>query len=185
MDTLLPKAYLIGLTCLLLVIAVLVGRQLLKVRQDEANLIKLEKSGAQSSNDAAKLYELATVQLRKRLYPQASTTLRKALKRLDNEPSEAKALIENALGFSLAAQEEFESAIGHYRSAIQAKADYPVALNNLAFAQQRMQQDDEALKLYKEVLSMDPKNKTAANQVQQLEKKINSKSVTNNNRLGF
>ena len=127
MDILLPQTYLIGLTGLLVIVAALVGRQLLSVRRDEANLIKLEKGGASSSKDAAELYELASVQLRKRLYPQASTTLRKALKRLDNEPSEAKALIENALGFALAAQEDFESAIGHYRSAIKAKSDYPDA----------------------------------------------------------
>ena len=39
----LPQTYLIGLCLLLLVIAILVGRQLLKVRKDEAQLIKLEK----------------------------------------------------------------------------------------------------------------------------------------------
>ena len=122
MDTLLPQAYLIGLTGFLAIVAVLVGRQLLKVRREEINLIKLEKSGANSSKNAAELYELASVQLQKRLYPQATSTLRKALKRLDQEPSEAKALIENALGFALAAQEDFEKAVGHYRTALQAKA---------------------------------------------------------------
>jgi len=186
MNTILPQAYLIGLTGLLLIVAVLVGRQLLKVRSDEVNLIKLEKGGAGSSKDAAELYELASVQLRKRLYPQASSTLRKALKQLDSEPSEAKALIENALGFALAAQEEFESAIGHYKSAIKAKSDYPVALNNLAFAKQRLNQEDEALILYKEVLNLDPKNKTAKRQLQQLVNKAKSnKSVSNENGLGF
>ena len=82
MDTYLPKAYLIGLTGLLIIVAILVGRQLLKVRNDEVNLIKLEKGGANASKNAAELYELASVQLRKRLYPQATTTLRKALKQV-------------------------------------------------------------------------------------------------------
>jgi len=39
----LPQTYLIGLCCLLLVIAILVGRQLLKVRKNEMRLIDLEK----------------------------------------------------------------------------------------------------------------------------------------------
>jgi len=185
MDTLLPQAYLWGLTGLLVIVAVLVGRQLLKVRRDEVNLINLEKGGANTSKDAAELYELASVQLRKRLYPQAATTLRKALKRLESEPEEAKALIENALGFALAAQEDFEAAIGHYRTAIKAKADYPVALNNLAFAKQRLKQESEASELYKKVLVIDPKNKTAARELQQLEKKSESKLKKGNNDLGF
>ena len=65
MDTLLPQAYLLALTGLLVIVAVLVGRQLLKVRKDEAELIQLEKVGANTSKDAAELYELASVQLRK------------------------------------------------------------------------------------------------------------------------
>ena len=185
MDTLLPQAYLIGLTGLLVIVATLVGRQLLKVRSDEVELIKLEKGGANSSKDASELYELASVQLRKRLYPQATSTLKKALKRLNDEPSEAKALIENALGFALAAQEEFESAVGHYKTALKAKSDYPVALNNLAFAKQRLEQSDEASRLYKEVLNIDPKNKTATRQLQQLERQIKSNFKSDKNGLGF
>ena len=138
MNTHLPQAYLIGLIGLLAIVAVLVGRQLLRVRQDEIDLLKLEKAGTSSSKNAAELYELASVQLRKRLYPQATSTLKKAIKLLEAEPLEAKALIENALGFALAAQDDFESAVGHYRTALKAKADYPVALNNLAFAKERL-----------------------------------------------
>ena len=185
MDTILPQAYLIGLTGLLVIVAVLVGRQLLKVRREEANLIKLEKGGASASKDASELYELASVQLRKRLYPQATTTLRKALKRLDQEPNEAKALIENALGFALAAQDDFEAAVGHYRTALKAKSDYPVALNNLAFAKQRLSQYEEASKLYEEVLNIDPKNKTANKQLQEIRRKAKNKSQNIENGIGF
>ncbi len=185
MDPILPKAYLIGLIGLLFLIAILVGRQLLKVRNDEVELIRLEKGGAASSKEAAELYDLASVQLRKRLYPQATSTLRKAIKQLKDEPNEAKALIENALGFSLAAQEDFKSAITHYRSAIKAKADYPVALNNLAFAQERISQSDEAIRLYKEVLSFEPKNKTALRQLQKLENQKSIDSKKDDKSIGF
>ena len=59
------------------------------------------------------------------------------MKRLNQEPDEAKALIQNALGFALAAQKDYEGAVRHYKLALRAKKDYPVALNNLAFAQDK------------------------------------------------
>ena len=168
----LPQTYLIGLCLLLLVIAVLVGRQLYKVRKDEMKLIKLEKEDANTKEDSAKMYELASVQLKKRLYPQATSTLKQALKIIDGEPEEAKALIENALGFALAAQNDFKSAIIHYKKALIAKSEYPVALNNLGFAYQRLLKEDEAYKNYQEVLKIDPNNKTAISQLKRLERII-------------
>ena len=168
----LPQTYLIGLCLLLVIIAILVGRQLYKVRKDEMKLIKLEKEDSNTKEDSAKMYELASVQLKKRLYPQATSTLKQALKKLDGEPKEAKALIENALGFALAAQNDFKSAIIHYKKALLAKSEYPVALNYLGFAYQRLLQEDEAYKNYKEVLKIDPKNKTAISQIKRLERII-------------
>ena len=168
----LPQTYLIGLCLLLLVIAILVGRQLYKVRKDELRLIKLEKEDSNTKEDSAKMYELASVQLKKRLYPQATSTLKQALKKLDGEPDEAKALIENALGFALAAQNDFKSAVIHYKKALIAKSEYPVALNNLGFAYQRLLKDDEAYKNYQEVLKLDPNNKTAISQIKRLERII-------------
>ena len=168
----LPQTYLFGLTLLLSIIAVLVGRQLYKVRKDELKLIKLERKDSNTNEDSAKMYELASVQLKKRLYPQATSTLKQALKKLDGEPDEAKALIENALGFALAAQNDFKSAVIHYKKALTAKSEYPVALNNLGFAYQRLLKEDEAYKHYQEVLKLDPNNKTAIAQVKRLERII-------------
>ena len=168
----LPQTYLIGLSLLLLIIAILVGRQLIKVRKDELKLIQLEKEDSNTKEDSAKMYELASVQLKKRLYPQAISTLKQALKKLEGEPVEAKALIENALGFALAAQNDFKSAVIHYKKALSAKSDYPVALNNLGFAYQRLLKEDEAYKNYKEVLKLDPNNKTAISQIKRLERII-------------
>ena len=131
---LLPQTYLLGLVGLLTVVAVIVGRQLLRVRRDEARFVQLEQAGTAASRQSADLYELGSVQLRKRLYPQAAATLKQALKRLSDEPNEARALIENALGFALAAQKDYDNAIKHYKLALKAKDDYPIAINNLAFA---------------------------------------------------
>ena len=170
----LPQAYLIGLCLLLFIIAILVGRQLFKVRKDELKLLKLEKEDSNTTDDSAKMYELASVQLKKRLYPQATSTLKQALKKIDGEPDEAKALIENALGFALAAQNDFKSAVIHYKKALIAKSEYPVALNNLGFAYQRLLKEDEAYKNYQEVLKLDPNNKTAISQIKRLERIIGS-----------
>ncbi len=185
MDFIQPETYLIGLVVLLAIVSVLVGRQLIRVRRDETKLIKLEKGGVASSKEASELYELASVQLRKRLYPQAIATLRQALKQLDQEPNEAKALIENAMGFALAAQDNFEAAIKHYKSALKAKEDYPVAINNLAFAQERLSEFDEAFDLYQKVLSIDPENKTAIKQIKKLEEQKGKKSPKANDNGGF
>ena len=169
---LLPQTYLLGLVGLLAIVAVVVGRQLFQVRRDEIKLIELEKSGISGSREASELYELASVQLRKRLYPQATATLKQAVKRLSQEPDEARALIENALGFSLAAQKEYAAAVIHYKKALRAKSDYPIALNNLAFAQEKLLNEEDAVKLCRRTLEIDPNNSTAKKRLKRLEKRI-------------
>ena len=105
------------------------------------------------------------------MYPQATATLKQAVKRLGGEPDEAKALIQNALGFSLAAQKDYKTAVSHYRQALKAKADYPVALNNLAFAQEKLLEIDEAMTLYRQTLALEPQNGTAKKRLKKLEKR--------------
>ena len=170
---LLPQTYLLGLVGLLAIVAVVVGRQFFRVRRDEARLIELEKSDTASSRQASDLYELGSVQLRKRLYPQAAATLKQALKRLSGEPDEARALIENALGLCLAAQKDYSGATKHYKLALKAKADYPVALNNLAFAQEKLLKDAEAISLYEQTCSsLEPNNSTAKKGLKKLKRRM-------------
>ena len=169
---LLPQTYLLGLVGLLAISAVVVGRQLLRVRRDESQLQQLEQSGAAKSRQASDLYELGSVQLRKRLYPQATATLKQALKRLGDEPDEARAVIENALGFALAAQKDYEGASKHYKLALKAKPNYPVALNNLGYAQDKLLNAEEALTLYRRTLEIEPGNGTAKRAVKKLEKRV-------------
>ncbi len=172
MDLLLPQAYLIGLIVLLGGAAVVIGLQVWRVRADEVRLAKLEIQVKEDSKDSATLYELASVQLRKRLYDQAVDTLKLALKRSDGEPGEAKALIQNALGFALAAQGNHAAAIRHYKSALQAKADYPVALNNLGYALERQSLPVEARLAYSQALALDPSNKTTSKRLKLLDRRF-------------
>ena len=168
MDFTLPQAYLAGLIVLLSGAAVVVARQILRVRRDEAALAKLEAQGRSGEQTAADLYELGSVQLRKRLYNQATETLKLAAKRASGEPPEAQAVIENALGFALAAQNNYSAAIRHYRSALKAKPAYPVALNNLAYALEKQQKADEARATYEQVLALDSANRTAQKRLKRL-----------------
>ena len=170
MDFSLPQAYLIGLLVILGAAAVLVARQILRVRSDEVALIRLENASKGDEQSAADLYELASVQLRKRLYGQAVDNLKLVSKCSAGEPAEAQALIENALGFALAAQSNYSAAIKHYRAALRAKADYPVALNNLAYALEKQQKPDEAKENYLKVLELDSANGTAKKRLKRLER---------------
>jgi tetratricopeptide (TPR) repeat protein len=171
----LPDAYLLGLIGLLAIAAVVVARQILRVRGDEVILARLggTKNADGSSVAAASLYELASVQLRKRLYGQATDTLKAALKQSEAEasPAEAVALMQNAMGFSLAAQGKYPAAIRHYRSALKAKANYPVALNNLAFALEKQGKEEEARQTYQEALALDPGNSTATRRLKSLDRR--------------
>ena len=175
MNDLLPQAYLLGLIALLGVVAVVVGRQILRVRRDELALARLggNGTGSEAPLDASTLYELASVQLRKRLYGQAQGNLKQALKLADSEnvPAEARALMENALGFTLAAQNNYAGAVRHYRAALRAKPEYPVALNNLAFALEKQSKPEEARALYQQVLQLEAANRTARKRLSLLDRR--------------
>ncbi len=175
MRELLPQAYLIGLIVLLGGAAVVVARQILRVRRDELALARLAGDGSRQGGpqDSGGLYELGSVQLRKRLYGQAADNLRLALRRAESEqaPSEAVALIQNALGFALAAQNKYPAAVRHYRAALKARADYPVALNNLAYALEKQQKPEEARQLYQRVLELESGNATARKRLRLIERR--------------
>ena len=176
MQELLPQAYLIGLIVLLGAAAVLVGRQILRVRKDEQALARLSSAGPGGAppTDSVGLYELASVQLRKRLYGQAVDNLKLALRKAQAEkaPDEARALIENAYGFALAAESKFPEAIRHYRIALQIKPDYPVALNNLAYALGKLGEPQEARDTYARVLDLEPANGTARKGIKTMERRV-------------
>ena len=165
------QSYLIILFVVLIIIAIFVFRQFLRIRKEELNLVKFEQKGLDSLTQASELYEFGSTQIKKRLYDEATKTFLKAVEYYENEPKEAKAIIENALGFSYAAQNEFKKAIKHYNVAIKYLPEYPVALNNLASAQQRLLEYDLAYETYQKVLLIDPSNKTALKKRKELEKR--------------
>ncbi len=179
------QSYLIILFVVLTIISIFVFRQFFKTRKEELNLVRFEQKGLDSITQATELYEFGSIQIKKRLYAEATKTLLKAVENYDDEPNEAKAIIENALGFSYAAQKEFKKAIKHYKSAIKSLPKYPIALNNLASAQQRLLEYDLAYATYKKVLVIDPKNRTAIKKSKELEKRNNYKPYKGVKDKGF
>jgi len=179
------QSYLIILFVVLIIISIFVFRQFLKTRSEELNLVKFEQKGLDSLTQATELYEFGSIQIKKRLYSEATKTFLKAIEIYENEPNEAKAIINNALGFSYAAQNEFKKAIKYYNSAIKSLPEYPIALNNLASAQQRLLEYDLAYATYQKVLVIDPKNKTAIKKSKELEKRNNYKPYKGIKDKGF
>ena len=158
------QIYLSILFVVLVVVASVIGRQILRTRNEELTYLNLQQNSSQEVQ-TSKLYEFASVQIQKRLYPQAIETLLKAKKGYSEEPPEAKALIENALGFSFAAQNNFKKAIKYYQSALNFVPEYPIALNNLGFAYEKLLEFDNAYEIYEKVILIEPKNKTAQKQI--------------------
>ena len=167
------QSYLIILFVVLIIISIFVFRQFLKTRKEELNLVRFEQKGLDSLTKASELYEFGSIQIKKRLYSEATKTFLKAVEYYEDEPHEAKAIIENALGFSYAAQNNFKKAIKHYNLAIKFLPEYTVSLNNLASAQQKLLEYESAYATYKKVLILDPKNKTAIKKSKELEKRNN------------
>ncbi len=179
------QSYLIILFVVLVIISFFVFRQFLKTRKEEMNLVKFEQKGLDSLSKSSEFYEFGSIQIKKRLYKEATKTFLKAVEYYENEPNEAKAIIENALGFSYAAQNEFKKAIKHYNLAIKSLPEYTIALNNLGSAQQRLLEYDLAYETYKKVLKIDPNNKTAIKKSKELEKRNNYSPYKGINDKGF
>ena len=147
--------------------------------------MKYEQKGIESLERASELYEFGSIQIKKRLYSQATKTFLKAMKNSKDEPNEGKAIIENALGFTYAAQKDYKKAIKHYQSALVSLPRYTVALNNLGAAYQSLLDYDKALLTYQKVLDIDPKNKTAIKKTNELNKRNKYEPFKEVNNRGF
>jgi len=73
------QSYLIILFVVLIIISIFVFRQFLKTRSEEFNLVKFEQKGLESLTQATELYEFGSIQIKKRLYPEATKTFLKAI----------------------------------------------------------------------------------------------------------
>ncbi len=161
MDGSYPLFYLFALVGLLGVAGWFVLQQVLKTRRSEADLTTLQQVVSQGGAGAEEYYQLASIYLDKKLYGQSVEYLKRALKDKALKDKQALALINNALGYAYAAQEQYDLAAKHYKEALKLQPDYVVAMNNLGFALEKQSQPEQALAIYEQVLSLDAGNKTA------------------------
>lgn len=171
-DSSLPVIYLTVLVILLSIAAWFLVRQILRTRRTEGTLAKLQAKLTKDKGTAQEYYELGGIFLDKKLYSQAIVQFQKALKSKDLGGEENLALIYNALGFSYAAQEQYDLAIKQYKEALENKPDYPTALNNLGFAYEKKQLTAQALEAYDAALKIAPKNATAKRRAESLRKRL-------------
>ncbi len=174
MDTSLPLIYLSILLGLLGVAAFAVVRQVLRTRQIELNLSRLQQTLSKEKGTAEDYYELGSIYLDKQLYTQALVQFQKALKCKAPIDEESKALIYNALGYSYAALEQYDLGIRQYKEALKLNPEYVIAWNNFAFALDRKGLTMQALESYEKVMELDPNHKTAQKRVDSLRKRLPS-----------
>jgi tetratricopeptide (TPR) repeat protein len=168
-----------------------VFRQVFRTRKNELKISQLEAKFKKEAGTIEEHYELGSIYLRKKLYVQAVTHLKQALKmaeteingeanadadaeeeNLINPVAEPLAPLYNALGYAYFGQEQFDMAIRNYKEALKCKTNYLVAMNNLAHAYERKKLMKQALETYDEVLSQDPKNDTAKRRSRSLRKQV-------------
>jgi tetratricopeptide (TPR) repeat protein len=173
-DSILPVVYLGILVVLLSGAGVALFRQVLKTRKVETTLSRLQNKLNKEKGTAQEYYELGSIFLDKKLYSQAIAQFQKALKSKDLEPGENAALVFNALGFTYAAQEQYDLAIRQYKDALEQNPGYVTALNNMGFAYEKKQLIAQAVEAYEAALKSDPKNAIAKRRAEALKKRIAS-----------
>jgi len=171
MDNILPLVYLCFLLAILAAASWTVLRQVLKNRQIEMALARLQNKLNNEKGTAQEYYELASIYLDKKLYGQAIGQYQKALKAEDAE-SENLALIYNGLGFAYFAQEQYDLAIRNYKEALKLNPEYVTGLNNLGHAYERKQLAPQALEAYEDSLKYEPNNQTAKRRAESLRKRF-------------
>jgi tetratricopeptide (TPR) repeat protein len=171
-DSLLLVVYLSILVVLLAGVSWFLFRQIFKTRRVEGTMARLQNKLNQEKGTAKEHYELGSILLDKQLYKPAIDQFQKALKAKDLEGSENIAIIYNGLGFTYAAQEQYDLAIKQYKEALEIQPGYSTAWNNLGFAYEKKQLTTQALEAYDESLKSDPKNSTAKRRAISLRKRL-------------
>jgi tetratricopeptide (TPR) repeat protein len=159
-DRNLLTVYLSAFLLLLSVAAFFILRQILKTQKVENALNRLEKKLKNERGTIQEYYELGSIYLDKKMFIQAITMLKKALKSDSLEPLEM-APIHNALGYAYFGQEQYDVAIRQYKEAIKLEPAYVMAMNNLGHAYEQKKLTSQALDIYEQALAIEPENETA------------------------
>ena len=172
MNEKLPAIYLSILIVLLIIAAIVLLKEIWKLRRSESVFSHLQKKLKQEKGTALEYYELGSLYLNKKLFVQSINLFQKALKSEKNIETENQALIHNAMGYAYFAQEQYDIAIRQYKEALKLYPEYVIAFNNLGNVYERKQMTVKALETYEEALKYDSDNKTAKRRVESLQKRL-------------
>ncbi len=172
MDDNLAIVYLLVLIVLLLGAGFFIFRQILTTRRTETTLSKLQSKLSQGQGTAQEYYELGCIFNDKKLYTQAVTVFKKALKAAKEEPAQNLAMIYNALGYAHFAKEQYDIAIRQYKEALKLEPNYVIACNNLGSAYERKKLTAQALEAYEQSLKIDSANAVAKRRAESLRKRL-------------
>jgi tetratricopeptide (TPR) repeat protein len=163
LETSVQLVYLTTLLGFLVVGAYFVVRQVLFKREMEEAAKVLGERVRNQEATAEDYYELGVILLRKKLFTQANSNLKKALKDWDEDEGDEEVLAQvyNALGYSYFNLDRVEDAIKQYTKAVELQPGYLTAWNNLGDVLEKQKRYGEALSAYQEVLGLDPGNTVA------------------------
>jgi tetratricopeptide (TPR) repeat protein len=172
MNNILPLVYLLVLLGSLSIVALIIGKEVIKKRNIELQLAELQNKIRTKECGYEDYYNLGKIYLSKKLFDQAIIQFRYALKLWDVEDKKGLANLYNTVGFTYAETEQYEIAIYYYQEAIKCINNYVAALNNLGFAYEKKQLIYEAIKIYEKVLYYDFENEIATSRMLVLNRRI-------------
>jgi tetratricopeptide (TPR) repeat protein len=166
MDDLLALGYLAALVGMLATLAFLIARQVLRNRDLENIISRLQPKLQQGKGTAEEFYELGSVYLRKKLYSAAVGEFQRALKQGGTFPA-----LYNALGYAYFCQQQLDLAIANYKKAIEQEPRYVSGWNNLGNAYEAKKLLPQAIAAYEQALQADATNETARRRLTALQKR--------------
>ncbi|NJK60144.1 MAG: tetratricopeptide repeat protein [Oscillatoriales cyanobacterium SM2_1_8] len=167
MDDFLALGYLAALVGMLALLALLIVRQVLRNRDLENIISRLQPKLQQGQGTPEEFYELGGVYLRKKLYSAAAGEFQKALKQGGTFPE-----LYNALGYAYFCQQQLDLAIANYKKALEQQGGY---VDRLEQPRQRLRTKKlvpQAIAAYEQALQADAANETARRRLTALQKRF-------------
>jgi tetratricopeptide (TPR) repeat protein len=171
-DQNLLTAYLGAFLLLLSVAAFFIIKQIFKTQKIENTLKKLEKKLKNERGTIPEYYELGSIYLEKKMFTQAISMLKKAIKVEDGDDAPEMSPVHNALGYAYFGQEQYDLAIRQYKEAIKLEPEYVMAMNNLGHAYEQKKLMSQALGIYEQALAIEPDNETAKRRSDSLRRRL-------------
>jgi tetratricopeptide (TPR) repeat protein len=179
MNYILPTLYLTLISSVLIILIVFLVRQIIQKKEVEDSFTELQIKMRNKTATSLDYYSLGVIYLSKKLFDQAILQFRYALKTWDQEDLMGLASLYNTIGFTYFETKQYELSIYYYSEAIRLIPNYSIALNNLAYAYEKNQMQNQAIEIYRQVLKYDKENEIALEKLD----KLNRLQITRDDRI--